>query len=299
MTKEKQEGSKGIVALVVLTFGFGIIAITARYLSNYFTLFQQLYLSIGIAFILSLFIFPKSLVPMKLKKISLKDWEIMLFRVIIGYALGASLYRKSLTLTKISNVTFIQSLPFAAIFGFIIFKEKVTVKKVLLLSIAYLGVILIAVKDYSSIFTFGKGELFALISSALFSLSYVSRKWQSDFLNNKEITQILLFLGTIILLAVSLLNGETLPVIKWQGVLLLSLFFTGLFNAINIFLINYGFRNVKAVLASNILTLESIFALILAFIFYKEFPTFRELLGGLTIITSVILMNKIESKSSK
>lgn len=223
----------------------------------------------------------------------------MFFRVIIGYLLGASLYRESLTLTKISNVTFIQSIPFAAVFGFILFKEKFTFKKLLLLLVAYLGVLLIAVKDYSSIFTIGKGELFSLVSSALFSLSYVSRKWQTDFLNDKEITQILLFVGTIVLFIASLINGESLPTLNWQGVLLLSIFFTGFFNTINIFLINYGFKKVQAVLASNILTLESIFALILAFIFYRELPNLKELFGGVLIVGSVIQMNRLEEKNNK
>ena len=290
---------KGVLALIFLSFGFGMIAITARYMSYFFTLFQQLYLSIGVAFILSLFIFPKTLNLKRIKAIPSKDWGIMLFRVIIGYLLGASLYRESLTLTKITNVTFIQSIPFAAVFGFILFKEKFTFKKLLLLLAAYVGVLLIAIRDYSSIFTLGKGELFSLISSALFSLSYVSRKWQTDFLNDKEITQILLFVGTIILFAASVLKGEGMPAINWQGVLLLSIFFTGFFNTINIYLINYGFKNVKAVLASNILTLEYIFALILAFIFYRELPNLKELFGGALIVGSVIQMNRLEEKSQK
>lgn len=224
----------------------------------------------------------------------------MLFRVVVGYLLAASLYRQSLILTKISNVTFIQSIPFAGVFGWLLFREKFTLQKMLLLLIAYLGVLLIAVKDYSSLFSsFGKGELFSLISSALFSLSYVSRKWQSDFLDDKEITQILLFLGTLLLLVASLLKRESLPTINWQGALLLSIFFTGLFNTVNIFLINYGFKNVKVVLASNILTLEAVFALVLAFIFYKELPILKELLGGIIIILSVIGMNKVEALEDK
>ncbi|OGK32115.1 hypothetical protein A3F57_03525 [Candidatus Roizmanbacteria bacterium RIFCSPHIGHO2_12_FULL_36_11] len=290
----RDEKKKGVGALVLLAFGFGMIAITARYLSFYFTLFQQLYLSVGVAFILSLFIFPKSLSLKRLKKIPQKDWGNMLFRVIIGYLIGAPLYRESLTLTKISNVTFIQSIPFAAVFGFILFKEKFTLKKFLLLALAFLGVILISVHDYSSLTSFGKGEVFSLISSAMFSLSYVSRKWQTDFLNDKEISQILLFLGMVVLFVASILNGERLPLIIWQGILLTSIFFTGFFNAINIFLINYGFKQVKAVLASNILTLEAIFALILAFIFYRELPNFKELFGGALIIGSVIQMNRLE-----
>ena len=278
--KSSSKHAKGVVALIVLAFGFGVIAITARYLSSYYTLFQQLYLSVGLAFIVSLFIFPRSLSIKRLKKLPKRDWYVILFRVIIGYALAASLYRQALILTKISNVTFIQSIPFAGVFGWILFKEKFSFTKLLLLLVAYFGVVLIAVKDYSSLNSIGLGEIFSLISAALFALSYLSRKWQSDILTNMEITQVILLVGTVILLAISLLKGEGLPSFSFNLLLFLSLFFTGLFNAINIFLINYGFRNVKAVLASNILTLESVFALILAIIFYQEFPNVKELIGG-------------------
>lgn len=284
---------RGILSLIALAFGFGVIAITSRYLSSHFTLFQQLYLSLGVAFIVSLFIFEKTLTIKKLKNISQKDWLIMLFRVVIGYLLGASLYRESLILTKISNVTFIQSIPFGAVYGWLIFKEKFTFPKLFLLSIGYVGVILIAIKDSSVGFRFGTGEVLSFISTALFALSYVSRKWQSDILSNQEITQILLFMGTIVIFLVSFLNGEKLPVIPLQGILLISLFFTGFFNAINIFLINYGFKNVKVILASNILTLESVFALFLAFVFYRELPNLKELVGGVLILGSVIQMNRL------
>ncbi len=188
--------NKGVAALILLAFGFGMIAVVVRYLSYEFTLFQQLYLTVGTAFIFSLIIFPKSLSFKRLRSIPSKDWKIMIFRVVIGYLIGASLYRQALTITKISNVTFIQSIPFAGLFGWMLFKEKFTYKKFLLLTIAYMGVLLIAIKDYSSIFSFGSGELFsfissglcAFVSSALFSLSFVSRKWMTNFLNDKEIT---------------------------------------------------------------------------------------------------------------
>jgi len=61
-------------------------------------------------------------------------------------------------------------------------------------------------------------------------------------------------------------------------------------------LTNYGFQKIEAVLASNILTLESFFAIILGFLFYRETPLAKDLLGGIIIIISVIAMNKLEAK---
>lgn len=288
------QSKKGILALVTLAFCFGLIAITARYLSFQYSLFQQLYLTVFTGFIFSLFIFPRTLSLKKLSSISIKDWIVMVSRVLIGYLFAASLYREALTLTKISNVTFIQSIPFAAILGWLLFHEKPTLRKVLFLILAYIGVIIISIHDFSSLTNFGKGELFSLVSTIFFALSFVARKWQSDHLTDKEIAQILLAIGTVVLFTASIIAGEGLPVLSWELLSILSLLMTGLLNALNIYLINYGFRHVHVVLASNILTLESLFALVLAIIFYREFPNLKELVGGIIIIASVIGMNKVE-----
>ncbi len=233
-----------------------------------------------------------------MRTIPASDWIIIFFRVIVGYLIAGGLYRQSIAISKISNVTFLQSIPFAGLFGWLFFKEKFSFKKLILLFISYIGVILIAVKDYPLIFSFGKGEVFSFISAALFSLSFVSRKWQGKSLNDKEIVQILLFIGTIILFLVSMLRGEGF-LAKQLGILFVfSILLNGFLNAINLFLINYGFARVKAVLASNILALEGVFALVLAFIFYHELPALRELLGGIVILASVIMMNKVEESEN-
>ena len=70
----------------------------------------------------------------------------------------------------------------------------------------------------------------------------------------------------------------------------------GTFNVANVFLINYGFEKVDAVLASNILTLESFFAILLGFLFYGEIPLVKELIGGAIIISSVIWMNQLKKR---
>jgi drug/metabolite transporter (DMT)-like permease len=294
MTKAEQ--SKGVLALIFCTLGFAGIAISSRFLSYYTTLFQQLYLSVGLGFLFSFFLFPQTLSFKKIKNIPLKDILIILFRVVIGYLLAGSLYRQAIVLTKISNVTFIQSIPFTAFFGWLLFKEKFSFKKLFLILTAWFGVSLIALKSFSGILSIGTGEVFSFVSAFLFSLSYVSRKWQTDYLNDKEITQILLFIAFIVFLLISLINQESLPSLSLNFVFLSALLFTGLFNTINIYFLNFGFKHVQAVLASNILTLEAVFSLLPAFLFFKEFPSPKELLGGIIILLSVYVINRISKK---
>lgn len=292
----KSTRQKGVLALVTLSFAFGLIAITIRYLGSYFELYQQLYLSAATAFLISLVIFPKTLTVKKLASVPKMDWLIILSRIICGYIIGGFLYREAVFIAKISNVTFIQALPFAAVFGWLFFKEQLTLKKLALLLVAYVGVVLIAVTDYSNVVSFGRGKLFSLVSGAFFSMSYVLRKWQSDVLMDTEITQIILVFASLFLLAASMLRGEGLPTIPTEPLLLVCLFLTGAFNAINIFLINYGFKHVKATVASNILTLEALFAMLLAIIFYSEVPNVKELVGGLFILFGAVAMNYVDKK---
>ena len=291
------EQHKGVIALIVLAFVWGLIAILGRYFGGYFSLFQQLYLINAVAFIFSLFLFEKTLKIQKLKKIPAKDWFIMIFRVIVGYFIGASLYREALLLTKIGNVTFMQSIPFTAVFGWVLFKEKFNWVKLLLVIISFIGVVMIAVQDISSVYIFGKGEVLSLLSTVLFALTFLSRKYMTNFLNDKEITQILLSIGVLVPLVASIIIGESMPVFNWTWGLFIMVLLAGILGVSNIFLLNYGYNTVKLVLANNLLTLEVVFALLLAFIFYKELPTLKELLGGLLILGSVIQMNRLEENT--
>ena len=130
---------------------------------------------------------------------------------------------------------------------------------------------MISVKDYANFLDWGRGEILTLISTVFFSFSYVARKWQSDFLNNKELTVINFLVAFLVVFLVSIFKGDGLPVAGWHWDLLLAVVGAGIFNILNVFLTNYGFQKVEAVLASNILTLEAFFAVILGFYFTERF----------------------------
>jgi drug/metabolite transporter (DMT)-like permease len=69
----------------------------------------------------------------------------------------------------------------------------------------------------------------------------------------------------------------------------------GIMNIINGFLTNYGFQHVEAVLASNILMLESPFALIIGLFFFREVPVMREMIGAALIAYGAWKINQSES----
>lgn len=293
---EKTEYRKGVLALVLLALIFASMGLFARYLSTGFLLFQQVYLRMLAAFLIGCVVFRRRVDISKFRQLPLKEWLLIIFRAASYSLFGIILFTQAILATKYSNVSFIGALPMTAVLGFVLLRETFSFPKLGLVLLAFIGVILISVEDYSSIFSWGNGEVLALISTVFFSLSYIARKWQTKLLNNEELTIINFLAAFLIVFLVSLFKGDGLPTSGWHLGLILAVLGAGIFNVGNVYLTNYGFQRVKAVLASNLLTLESIFAVVLGFIFYRETPLLKEVLGGIVIILSVIGMNKLEEE---
>lgn len=297
MPRQKTDKEKGVLSLVLLALVFASMGLFARFLSTGFLLFQQVYLRMLAAFVVGYFVFRKQIDLSKFKRLQTKDWGIIALRAVSYSLFGIILFTQAIIITKYSNVSFISSLPMTAVLGFILLREKFSYKKLSLVLLAFVGVLLISLKDYTNVFDWGKGEVLTLISTVFFSLSYIARKWQSDLLNNKELTVINFLVAFLAVFTVSLFKGDGLPVNGWHWGLLLAVIGSGIFNILNVFLTNYGFQKVEAVLASNLLTLEAFFAIILGFLFYQEAPLTKDFFGGLIIIASVIAMNKLGAKT--
>jgi len=285
---------KGILALIGLAVVYSSMGLFVRFLSLSFTFFQQIYLRLFAAVIIGFIIYNRSFNYSKLRKIKLTEWLLLIFRAATYYLLGLALYTKSILLTKISVVSFIGSIPMTAILGTLIYKEKITYKKIIYLLLSFVGVMIISVHDFSSIFDWRLGELLAFISVVFTSLSIVLRKKQTKLLSNIEMSQIILVMAFIMLFFTSFFVKESLPFIGWSTNTIIVLITAGIANIIMIFLTNYGFEKIQTVVASNILTLEMFFAVLIGFLFFREIPSLKEMLGGVLILFSVIQMNKLE-----
>lgn len=286
---------RGVLSLVAVTFVWAALTIFPRYLSESFGLFQQVYLRLFTAFLFALVFFNRNLKLEKLRKIKKKEWFLLIARSLSYYLFGILLFTQAILITKINNVAFIGAIPMTAVLGWLLMREKLTPKKLGLVSLSFLGVVIISVQDYSSIFVWGRGELLTLISVLFFSFAYVTRKWHSKLLNDKEITTMLFLIGSVAVFLVSLMIGESIPTGNWKFSSVGFLMAAGIFNVAAALLVNYGFSKVEAIMASNITALEPIPASLLAMFLFSEMPTQKEIVGGLLIITAAILMNKLQT----
>lgn len=291
---EAKEKTKGIISLIILAVIYGGSGVIVRYLNLYLTDFQNIYIRTFLALILGLLIFRKSLNFEKLRKITFSEWLLLLIRSAATFPLAIVLWVKATSLTKLANISFIDSLPLTATLSFIFLREKTTLPKLYWLGLSFVGVILVAVEDFSNIFTFGMGELLVLASGFFFAFRNISRRWHTNLLNDAEMTQIMFFFGLIMVFILSLIFGEkiNIPAFNWE--LFLMLIFGGLVLVANIFISNYGFARVPAVFGSNILNMEAFFAIYFGLLFYKEMPNIKELLGGAMIVLSVIMMSRLK-----
>ena len=295
MKKSSTDHTKGVSALILLAFLGSLMGVFARYLYTFFSVFQQIYLRFAFASLFGFLIFWKYISFAKIKKISPREWLIIGVRS-FSYSVAAALWVQAVNSAKYANAMFIDSIPLAAVWGMILFKEKMTAKKAFYLILAIFGVMVLAVKDYSNLLIWGKGEVMMFLATVLFAFRNVTRKWHSKLLNNQEISQLNLLITCLMLFVISLILNEgsvSLSSLNWQVFVMLGM--GALTLLFIVFLTNYGFDKIEAILASNIGTLGAVFGVLIGFIVYREVPTVKELLGGAIIVTSIIQMNRLKS----
>jgi len=284
---------KGILALVVLAWTFATMGVFARYLATEFALFEQTYLRIGLAFLIGVIVFYSKCNFKKMRLLPKKDFFVLVGRSIFLY-LGVVMITAAFLQTKYSNATFAASLPLMPLLGYALLKERIKIRTVFYILLGFFGLTLIVFKDLN-LFSIGYGEMLAFGSLLFFDLSYIGRRLHSDYLNNYESTVFMFAVGSVFLFLTSLCTGERLPTLNhFSSLTIIALIGAAVFNIANLFLTNYGFQNVKVAVAGNILTLESVFALLYGIFLFKEIPSLFEWIGSALILTSVFLVNRSE-----
>lgn len=116
----KSDRNKGVLALIVLAFIFASMGVFVRFLQTDFTIFQQTFLRIAAAFFIGLVLFRKNLDFRKIKRISKREWLLLIFRSAALYLIAVTLISQAYTMAKYANVSFVSALPLTAVLGFIL-----------------------------------------------------------------------------------------------------------------------------------------------------------------------------------
>lgn len=286
----------GILSLVISALLGAIMGVWVRMMSASLDNFQQIAARaiVGSLLGLALYSFSRKIKVSKFFTISKPDFFYILVRT-TSLLIGIGLFTYAINTANFSNINMIYALPTTALLGIFILKEKLTLIKLVALVLGFLGVVLITVKNFSTLSIVGMGEIAALVSTIFYSISYIARKFMSKAMNNEEIAVIgSLTLGVMALLTSIVIGNkiENFLVLDWSALVVvltagLTFIFIGIFN-------NYGFEHTEAIVANNLLTLSPLFGLAIGILLYKEAPTIMGLIGGLMVIFSAVMVNYSE-----
>lgn len=299
MREHSTEGIKGISAIIGLALLYGLTGVLARYLTSHLGILEQWSIRFLIALLVAVVVFRSKIRFSKFKSLSRQESGMILFRGLIGFVLAMWLYALSTHYATIGSVAAMQIVPMTALFGVLIFREKVSKTVLALIVLSFVGAAIVAVQSFADI-RFGKGELMSLVSGALFSLSLVLRKKQTGELNNHELVvgvTAVAFIGNYLLHICT--GGSWLPHIgelPWQVIVVLAV--AGGLSALMSLLANYGFEHVKATTANILLNLELVFGVILGYLLYHEVLTLRQAVGALIILGASSAVAYVEAKQT-
>ena len=282
----------GIITLIVLAAGFGLMPVLARFLGQGLGLFEQWYLRYAVASIVAIIVFWRQVRWNKFLHLPAREWGVLSFRIISGQVIGLGLFTLASLKTDAGVVSFMQVLPIIPLLGVIIFHEHLTRQKAAITLLAFVGAALVVVTDIHSLAHLNTGALLSLLSAVFYSAMLVTRKWHKE-LNNQEITLAFMVFSCLCAYVISIIFDHRwiIPSSHWHLSFVLVVIGAGMLSVLVNFLISYGFEHVSAIIAGNILSLEEVFGALFGFIFYGQLLNTKEIIGGLVILASVVLMN--------
>lgn len=277
--------TKGFLSLLSAGFLFGFFGILVRLLNGQLTNYQQILFRSVVGFILAVII----IISLK-RRISFKNISpINLLLFAVSLPLTIIFYTLSILNTKIILAVatlYLGSILFSLISGILFFKEKLTFKKGLAIVCS-----IIALYFFTIPFSFKNiniGLIFGVLSGFMDALSNTFKKHLGGKVDRFLLIAIQM-LGTIIVSLALMFYTKTLTIPQISPFILSIGLLFGFFLMFNNYLMLIGFHNFDLNLGTIVLSSELLFASIFGYLFYKEIPTFNELIGGSLIAFSIII----------
>lgn len=281
----------GFIALFGSAVGFGSFGIWIRTLNQEMSIYQQIVLRNGFAFIVAIIIvlLSKQLINIKWDKV--KKFNLLFYTLLIPLSVIA--YNVSIINTKIALATFafyMGSILTGWIAGLLFYKEKLNLERWLSLIMALIGLFLFAYPFSKS--SISLGFVAGVIGGVLDGSANYFRKELAGKIN-KLVLVLLTTLGGVIVSG--LMIGYFHQSANYLATMSPTAWIVGGFFGSLLVILNYlllvGFQNFDLSLGSIVLSLELLFALIFGIVFFKEYPSGREMLGGLFILMANIIPN--------
>lgn len=270
---------KSLIEIHLAILLFGLSGLFGKLIS-----LPTIIIVLGRVFFSSSFLF---IIMLYLKKdIKLKEKKHYFYLVIMGVILAIhwSSFFKSIQVSTVAIglLTFSTFPVFVTFLEPYFFKEKIKSSDIIVAIITFLGVMLVIPK-----FELGnsstQGALWGIISGFTYAiLSITNRKYVKEY-SSLVIAFYEQFTATILLIPFLFLQK---PVFDFKDILLLILLgivFTGISHTLFI----NGLKGVRTQTAGIISSLEPVYGIIFATFLLGEIPTWKEILGGIIILSTV------------
>ncbi|MEM3059674.1 MAG: DMT family transporter [Methanomassiliicoccales archaeon] len=217
-------------------------------------------------------------------------------------SVALELQHLGMTMTTATNAVLLVDINvvFVAILAFFILSERITLSVICGLILGLLGVVVVSTNGDLSLVLSGSFSGNALVFAAgilwAFYIVYQKKVLMKE-IDVLLVTSNVILATTIILFPLTLIfvHDYTLNLIGLES----SLYTGILCTALAFFLYNFGLRGTGATMASIILLLEIVFAMLFAFIVLNEVPSYITLIGGVLIIAAILLVSFKRNEKEK
>ena len=285
----------GILMMLVATFFWGFMGISSRYLN------EINFNSYDISFVRSIsgFIFTGILILFTNRtafKVGLRGLAFCTFYGILNFSIGISAYSFAVARIPLSVATVLMfSNPiWVSILGYIFFKDKIGLKKIIVISTCIFGcmcIIDIFSTKGSNLDTLG--ILAAIFNGMTFAMQIVLPRFVDEKIQKDTLLLYGFMSSSIFLLffadpsrLISRLTSSSEPIFYSIHILIIGILCTFVANTLYIKSTHY----IGTSLPSMMVALEPTFASILAFFIFGENMTIIQVIGALIVIGSVIAM---------
>lgn len=293
----KTSESKGIISIITAGVFWGSMGLFVRSLSQYGLSSSQI---ASLRIIVAAIIFSLILLIKDRKgfRIKLKDIPLFLGLGLCSILFFTVCYFKAISLMSMSAAAILlyTSPLWVMLMSVIVFKEKITVRKIIALLFAFGGCILVS--GFGSITPFGLlVGLCSGIGYGLYSIlgTFALRKY--SVFTVTAYTFIVAGIGSFFVSRPKQMFNIILSDNKTLLIIIMLILLTGFVTAVVPFLLyTYGLQSVKVSDAAVIVTIEPVVASALGVIVYKEAMTLMSLCGIICVLSAIVILNIRKTK---
>lgn len=278
----------GLLA-VGLLWGLGFVVVKLAF-SEGLSAVQLLFFRFFVSSIILSLLFFKQFINLRLK--DFKTLFILGFLMFLAYGFQI-IGSKYTTASKAAFYTALNII-FVPYVSWMLNKNSPTISTYISTIIGFIGVGFISYERGTNLFQLNIGDVLIIISSIFFGAHYAFIEKFTNMFKTPKIVLVQLYISTIgfLFMEIFLLlftSTETIRTVSTKE--FWSIIYLGAFNSgICIYAQNYFQKYVSAVKTSLLLTSESLFAPIFAYIILNENITINIIIGGIFIILSLIIL---------